>query len=567
MNTLRWIATAIAFYILVALTPAHATSVTGTIMYQRQPLNGYVDIALVYPGTTGTVLDLPGADPNGHLPVYNGNFPAITVDGNDTLLPTGTYYEITFYSQYQAKLAVMNYVITGATYNLGTAVPTPITPANISFLDLLGLRNVSITNLTLKNQVQIGTGAILSSAGLSNAQFVDGIAFAQAFAATSTTCGIMEAQAALPATGGTVWLQPGLCVVTSAINITKPLIIRGMGRGGNPPINGALTSPTVIANGTQTLSLFTVSPPSGTASMSGVLLEDFAILGNAGISGATAGDCVVLNNTGTGKLSAIFLTHMFIYGCKGSGVTISGLGVGTVKVSESSISANGVNGVQVLSGAVASTLYLSESTLTNNANAAVMLADGFGHTVSDNQITPGTAQPYGVYLNTPTLSNASTVQLTLRGNNLQGAGTYDLYESATVSSLLLYAQSEQQGSSNVRYNLLAPTSVGYVYPRKFGVTMPSHFIGTVYQNTGVTPLAVTVTGAHGSSSGCTDQAFVGPAASGSPSGLGAVYAQASSTPATSAPASNAITFIVPPFWYYGVSTDFCSQIQWTESPI
>lgn len=149
-----------------------------------------------------------------------------------------------------------------------------------------------------------------------------------------------------------------------------------------------------------------------------------------------------------------------------------------------------------------------------------------GFTLSDN-VSPGT----------------SIVNL----NSIATAGTY-----SNVATLTLGADGRVYG---ITTGAAAGSSVN---------STTGHSFGFVYQNTNLRSILVTVSGYRGST-GCTDSAYIGSSSAGSPSGLAIPYALASSTPATSAPASNAITFTVPPNWYYGVNTDGCTQNSWIEA--
>lgn len=497
---------------------ACATTLTGTVKWQGQPFNGYLDIALVYPGTTGSYLVLPGSDPNGHLSIINGQLPPLTVEGNDTLLPRGTFYQLTYSDVYANPLARLNYVITGATYDIGAAVPTPVTTANINFLDLLGIRNFSAINATFTNQVCIGTGTCVSLLGISNARDIMGVKYAQAYAAGTTDCGVNEAEAALPLTGGTIYLQPGSCTVLSQIIISKPLILRGMGQGGGTAVSSVYPNPTTLTNGMPATTLIKVSPLLTTSpNLVGVTFEDFSIVGNIGVGGASAGDCIAVkgNAPSQSQVSIVTLDRMYITNCFNAGLhitdgvggvsishtqlsasagngllldaTVSGLigpvsieysgltrnlgdglkvnaaTVGLVRIAHSTLSSNGAasvgNGVEVASGSTAASIIAYSSTFTDNANAGLLLADGFGHILESSTLIPGVHQQYGVYLNTPTLTDVYTSQLSLKDNNLQGNPLYDLYEAATVSRMVIYPQTEQQGSANVKYNFLAPAAV------------------------------------------------------------------------------------------------------------
>lgn len=509
-SALWWILALILLTLGAMCASAHATTVTGTVKWQGAPFNGYLDVALVYPSSTGTYLALPGADPNGHLPISNGSLPQpMVLEGNDTLLPRGTYYQFTYADAYGSALARLNYVITGSNFDIGAAVPTPVTPANISFLDLLGLRSVSTQNLAVTNAITIGK-ATYSATGVAGAQSVNGIEYAAAFALanpTTTTCGVQEAITALPPAGGTVVLQLGACTATSTISITRPLVLTGQGYGGGSTVSGVLGAPSVLVNGMTGSPLIRIAAPTPTGSTQGVTISNFAILGNSTLPGVTGGDCIQIAGgaPSTSFVANVRVSSMLIFGCQGAGVDamdtvkhlsidhtfinqnvgpgvilqtpnsgtitsadldrvraelgggdglqITGPGVGLVTVSGSSFASNTGNGVEIVAGSTASTLVMSGSTATDNHNAGVLLADGVGHSISDSLFPPGSHQLYGVKDNMPTLSPSSTVQLTLRNNVLKGNLTADLLQAATVSNLLLFPQVYPNGAAGVVYTL------------------------------------------------------------------------------------------------------------------
>lgn len=503
---------------IVFAPPAWATTVTGTVKFQGQPLTGYYDVALSYPSTTGSYIALPGANPDGHSTITNGSIGTLTLEGNDTLLPRGSYYQFTFYNAYGSAVSSLKYVITGSTFDIGTAVPTPITPANINYLDLLGLRNLSTQNLTVTNQIQVGGGAIYGASGVSNAKLLMDVRYAAAYASGSTTCGVQEALTSLPSTGGTIVLQLGPCTVTSTIAIAKPVRIWGHGRGGGGLSGGLLSAPSTLVNGQLAAPLFRIQPSPVTASLSGIEFSDFAILGNSTVGGASSGDCVqvVGGSPSNGSVSDVTLDAVFIYGCFGSaihasdgvknmtvsrsflstslgsgilldspnaglltnttiqttrasantlsGLTITGATVGAVTVSQSTLASNLVDGINLVSGSTAAVLNMQSSLATDNHSAGLWIADGQGSTVADSQFTPGTHQLFGINAPLPTIADAFATQLTLRGNLLQGNLTFDLVEGAATTYLLFYPQTERLGGTGVNYSLLAPNSVHYIQP-------------------------------------------------------------------------------------------------------
>lgn len=485
MRKVLFIITILLSFLILA-DPVWATSVTGTIMQNGQPLTGYVDVSLVYPSTNGMAVNLPGS--GGHQPVYNGRFPAMDIPGNDTLLPRGTYYQVTYYDAYATPLARSNYVITGATYDIGTAIPTPVTTSNINFLDLLGLRNVSIQNLTLTNSLTIGSTQI-STNGVTGAPHINDFRFTSGFLSGSTTCGLQEAVNDLPATGGTVYLQAGSCTLTTGVTITKVVDVAGMGQGASTLVNGSLGS-----------NVLTISAIGS--------LRDFTIVGNKGGAGVTAGTNIVIGTIGKYIISNVASTNASNYGLylnnsvnqlslrdsqftgnagggvwfdgsplseqesisgcimsnnTGNGITINGSGVATVSVTDSSFANNTQSGIAVNAGATSAHIKVYRSTFISNVIAGVYLADGYAHVIEGNQMLVGAHQQFGVDVEMPALSDVLTTQVTLRDNKTSGNSTADVFTNSAVSYVLFYPQTEVAGGSAV-YTFTNPAHVHLIVP-------------------------------------------------------------------------------------------------------
>lgn len=180
------------------------------------------------------------------------------------------------------------------------------------------------------NTVMTGTLGVTGALTAAAAKNIGNIQYAAQFSGGSTTCGIAEAYAALPAAGGLIILQQGNCSAAGwPVTIQKPVVIEGQGMGGP---NDAGTNANVIAGSSLTNtstggSFFVISLTGGGAgvglSLDGVTLRDFAMIGNKTVVGATAGDCVDIN--GGGSSSQIRATNLINLQCnqpKGSGIVI-----------------------------------------------------------------------------------------------------------------------------------------------------------------------------------------------------------------------------------------------------
>ena len=72
----------------------HCTTVTGTINVNGTPFTGSMVYQLSYPGSTGTYINMPLS--SAPIPINNGTFASLAIDGNDIQLPRGTYYAFKF---------------------------------------------------------------------------------------------------------------------------------------------------------------------------------------------------------------------------------------------------------------------------------------------------------------------------------------------------------------------------------------------------------------------------------------------------------------------------------------
>jgi hypothetical protein len=125
----------LALLFLSALARAGTTTLTGTIKdAQGNPLNG--KLAMWLP--------VPAQDPNTNTgimptPVYFRLVNGVVTGGAPlydvlTINPSGLYYVARAYDQAGNLQFYGNYVVTGASFNLGQAVPTSVTTSNISYL-------------------------------------------------------------------------------------------------------------------------------------------------------------------------------------------------------------------------------------------------------------------------------------------------------------------------------------------------------------------------------------------------------------------------------------------------
>lgn len=470
-----WLLLTLAFFL--AITTCNATVVSGVIKQQGQPFTGYVDIGLVYPGTNGTALSLPGS--SGHISIYNGQFPQMKLDGNDILLPRGTFYQLTYLDQYMKPLARMNYVITGATFDIAAAVPTPVTTSNINFLDLIGIRNFSAQNVSINNSFQIGGGSLFTAAGVTGAKQFNDIRFSSGYAAGSATCGIQQAIDALPVTGGMVILPAGGCTITTGISITKPVKIMGEGLQASTIINGGSLTMFTVTGVRAALSDFTLSGNPGGGSGDNVTVINGTLIANnlqsitaknwgvhliGSVQTSITGSIITTNGSGgvlvEGGSTGTALSADYFSGNTGDNLQLLGTGVTDVNVSASYIGGATANGINVAAGAANAVLHLTSSVVSDNHNAGLLFAGGVGHTVDGVQILPGTHQLYGIYSNYA--STANRTQIEVKDSTIAGNLTNDLFIGPLITGYVLYPPTVAFSDGTVHNSIDGSAHVTYV---------------------------------------------------------------------------------------------------------
>lgn len=298
-------------------------------------------------------------------PVAAGVVTGFTVPNPAATLPTGIYYRVTVKdsSTGQEVLRYTQVSFTGATFNFDNYAPLNLgSAAPLSGNSVTG--NLSVTGNVAATgtvngsnipagQIDTGTGTtntlpkyttgasgILGNSSITDdgttvntaekvtlpaAKNIGGVQYAAQFLGSSTTCGIAEAYAALPAGGGKIILQNGNCPAAGwPVTIQKPIVIEGQGMGGpsDPGTNATVIAGSSLTNTSTGSSFFTISLGAGT-SVEGVTLKDFAMIGNKGVGGATAGNCVDINGgTAAQQVRAIAFENIQCNQPKGSGFVI-----------------------------------------------------------------------------------------------------------------------------------------------------------------------------------------------------------------------------------------------------
>lgn len=247
-------------------TSASTSTLTGSINdAQGNPLNGSITMQLPVPAQD-TATNTAIANTIVRYKVVNGTIqsgPPLYDVAN--LQPSNLYYITKVYDSANNLVMSANYVVTGASFNLGAATPTSITTSNIGYLSPAG---TNVSN-TFSNS-QFFTG-LLSAANLSGLIIVDGTVYAK------TDVGI---QAALAAAGaGTVFLPPGNYTLSNAIAMTtsgQQLVCAG--------IKSTTLSYTNSVNITAVLDIGTAAD--GTNNLFGISVNGCTISGNSHVVNA-----------------------------------------------------------------------------------------------------------------------------------------------------------------------------------------------------------------------------------------------------------------------------------------
>lgn len=142
------------------------------------------------------------------------------VSGNDCIAPQGTVYLASWRDPYGNEKMSNAYKITGTTFDIGGAVPLPLTTSNVAAQDLLGLRSESVKTLS--------------------AQYFEGVcdAFFYGGLDAGASINLAEADSACSSVTALNFTNP---TTAATINATKPLTLGAYtltgGAGANPVIS------------------------------------------------------------------------------------------------------------------------------------------------------------------------------------------------------------------------------------------------------------------------------------------------------------------------------------------
>ena len=148
--------------------------------------------------------------------VQNGTLPtSAKITPNDVLSPANSTYVAEYFSSAGTKIAQNNFYIAGTQFDIGAATPTPLTTSNISFGTFTGLTNVE--SRSINNVKYVGT--------------------AGCFAGADIGAQINTVYAALPSTGGTIYVLPqAACYSYSTpivfATVSKYVVLSGLAPSG-----------------------------------------------------------------------------------------------------------------------------------------------------------------------------------------------------------------------------------------------------------------------------------------------------------------------------------------------
>lgn len=205
MKRILW---TIAFVCLFAVPSISGTiPISGTIRNSAgNLLNGRIRFTLSYSAGRDTCSNNVVVAQTVEFLVVNGTLPSSArITPNDCISPANTVYITQYLGAAGQRLGQNNFYVQGASFDIGTATPTPLTTSNISFGSFTGL-----TNITSKN--------------------IDNIRMCDQFTGASASAKIIACIADLPSTGGTADAR-GLegsqtwsaCPFTG---VTKPVFVR-----------------------------------------------------------------------------------------------------------------------------------------------------------------------------------------------------------------------------------------------------------------------------------------------------------------------------------------------------
>jgi hypothetical protein len=375
-----------------------------------------------------------------------------------------------------------------------------------------------IAILTVASCISLGQVAHLDSLNVDNASgvlLVDGSRYKT----------IDAAYAECPAAGCTIRVRAGVtpCPRTK---ITKPIYLIGAGPGGFIDVgtDAVYRSPTILENNSLTDPCIAVGLPEGN-SLVGLTLRDFSIQGNKNILGSTAGDGIaIVGGDSATQIRDVVIDNVLSRDAKGNGISIkdnvfllkinnsqfvrnaghgiaiSNSGSGTpsqIGLSQVTSDLNGLdalnmngtnvqdvsafrstfadseNGIQVVRGSVSARFGCIFCNFENNANAGVLIKDGYGHAILFSGFPADAHQRFGINVDPPPDAGFATNQILIIGNNFGTNIIRDVQFSANLHVGFVGPQATNQAS----YSYFDPSAAAVVFDVFSGAARMSAFLG------------------------------------------------------------------------------------------
>lgn len=377
--------------------PAHAlntTTLSGTIVdAQGNGINGILTLQLPVPAQFN--INNAGCGGGTSQLIQNGLVTYSIVNGNiqsgpplfdvNCLQPANLFYIATAYDRAGNLIMRGNYVITGASFNIGTATPTTVTTSNISYANVGGSVSTGNPNTWTApqtfSQINSNTGSIAAS-GLIRLANTDVIAWRNGNNTSDSQLGLSDS-----AVGGT----------TTCTNAAPCLISGGAAQTfagtGTCPANQFANSLNAIAlavPGTPTCAAITVLASGATGT-------------NTALTTPTIGGTTITNVPGmvwSGFIPTVSInaanTTSFSQWTTLFPISIKSFFINGIIALNNSCGSNPAYSIED-NGSIISTLTYSAA--TNISNTGINYAMAAGHSLTINQTTGGTGCGTGINAN------------------------------------------------------------------------------------------------------------------------------------------------------------------------
>ena len=313
------------------------------------------------------------------------------------------------------------------------------------------------------------------------------------------TAAVQAAINAIPASGGDLYVPPGIFNVTALV-IAKPVHLYGTSKGGYA--NNAQTawvSASTIACMSLTADCITVTPVANNI-QGGFTIDNVHIVGNLNVGGSTTGSCLVLAGSGTNVIRNWTLRDVWIRQCKEYAIRLQGNTFeGTII--NSFIAQSGKSGIitEVVGGQSPSHINSYGNNIELNGNYGIEMV-GFGVGWQDFGSYIAANMKHGWYLAGDVTLNGTTAE----GNGLSSPGNYSSYYVWVGNTT--FNNVEADGSHISKYNIdFAGGNGSHVYGGQFFAPYSGQYIhiaNTVSSITITPPGIIDIIGRYMNAGGC-----------------------------------------------------------------